>query len=219
MVNNFQIEGRKKNARDVYKAYRRKIEQLESHAKRFDQGEDNFDEMAVILRVIAIDNPTGISRSMLSTLGIATKIRILSTCAQFNSRNIAATSGLIIKRISSEGASYVAPLENSTHGGRLLNVDNWLDEIVFKAGEFIFTRSDVIRAIADKEGGAHFDREYAEGHYQLAYENALGWSMTYPDGNVEPLGDPFPSAIRQIVYEVLKMDALLKVEGWLHEIR
>lgn len=51
----------------------------------------------------------------------------------------------------------------------------WLNEIVFKAREFTFTRKEVIKAIADKEGGAHFDRKCDESHYQLSRENGLGW--------------------------------------------
>ena len=216
MVSKPQEEGRKKNAQEIYVGYRRKIEQLERHALRFDEGEDNYDEMAIILRVLTIDKPSTQSRSMLSTLGIATKIRVLSTCSPFNPKNLMPTNGLVIQKFNSEGASYVAPLGDSAHGGHLLNVDDWLNEIVFKAREFIFTRGDVIKVIAEKEGGAHFDREYNEGHYQLAYANGLGWSILYPDGSIENLGDPFPAAIRQIVFEVLKMDALVKAEGWLH---
>jgi hypothetical protein len=100
-------------------------------------------------------------------------------------------NGLVIQRINSEGASYVAPHGDSVHGGHLLNVDDWLNEIVFKAREFVFSRGEIIKAIADREGGAHFDREYNEGHYQLAYANALGWSILFPDGTIENLGDPF----------------------------
>jgi hypothetical protein len=217
MVSKAQAEGRKKNAREIYMGYQRKIEQLARHALRFDEGEDNFDEMAIILRVLTIDKPSTQSRSILSTLGIAIKIRVLSTCAPFNPNNLLPTNGLVIQRINSEGASYVAPLGDSVHGGHLLNVDDWLNEIVIKAREFVFSRAEIIKTIANGEGGAHFDREYNEGHYQLAYANAFGWSILFPDGTIENFGDPFPAAIRQITYEVLKMDALIKAEGWLHE--
>jgi hypothetical protein len=217
LVNKEQKQNRKKSAADIIEGYIRKINQLENFAKRFDEGEDNYDVIAGILRVLVIDKPGGQSRSMLETLGVANKIRILSTCAPFSPMNLLPTTGIVVQRISENEIAYIAPLDDSPHGGRLMKVDQWMKEIIFIAHKFTFTRSQVISAIADKEGGAHFDRDFEEGHYRLSRENALGWSIQYPDGTTRSFGDPFPAAIRQIAFEVLKMNELLKAEGWLSE--
>ena len=213
-----QEEHRRKSAQEAYQVFSRKMKQLENLAADFDSGANNYDLMAIILRVVVIDNPKSKSRSLLSTLGVGTKTRILSTVEPFNEGNLLPNMGLVSQRVSATGARYEALLQNSPSGSRLLKVDDWLTEIVFKAGKFVLNRKDVIQLIADNDGGAHFDRFYEERHYQLSKENVLGWHVKYPDGRSEQFGDPFPAAIRQVAHEVLKMNSLLKAEGWLSEI-
>lgn len=58
-----QEHKQKKDAQDIYKAYRRKIAQLEIAVRVFDSDEDNYDVIATNLRVVVVDNPRGQSRA------------------------------------------------------------------------------------------------------------------------------------------------------------
>jgi hypothetical protein len=50
-----QEEHRRKSAKEAYQVFSRKMKQLENLAADFDSGANNYDLMAIILRVVVID--------------------------------------------------------------------------------------------------------------------------------------------------------------------
>jgi hypothetical protein len=68
----------------------------------------------------------------------------------------------------------------------------------------LFSRKDLVLALANKEGGAHVDPESDAAYSKLAKSNSMGW--TYQEGAAPevPLEDPVPYALRQISYEVIE---------------
>jgi hypothetical protein len=86
--------------------------------------------------------------------------------------------------------------------------DWWENELVYQDPYSVFTinRCDLVKAVADKEGGAHVDST-SDPRFE-ALEAGAGWEMTVNPPHhqvsiVEPAKYAVHSAIRQITYEAL----------------
>ena len=116
--------------------------------------------------------------------------------------------GLIMTRVSSTGDTgdvrYLPTLDDLhwTLKARKF-LDWWFRDIVFKDkdGE-IFTRKDLVLAIANTDGGGHVDPELGQVYIKLSRENSLGW--LFHAGSREWFENPVPPAIRQIAHEMLR---------------
>lgn len=81
----------------------------------------------------------------------------------------------------------------------------WLNPIIVDTKRRIFSRSDLIRNVADTDGGAHVDTGFEEQYMDLARNNSLGWSTCDDKNNeVSIYGDPVFACLRSIGYETIK---------------
>lgn len=67
-----------------------------------------------------------------------------------------------------------------------------------------FTRRDIIRAVANQDGGAHVDPKIEEKYKKLARENSLGWVTVTNEKTWNNLKGSELAAIRQIGHEILR---------------
>lgn len=81
---------------------------------------------------------------------------------------------------------------------------NWWEEIVVKDrnGE-VFTRKDLVLAVANKEGGAHVDPQLDEAFAELTRFNSLGWQVDTRGIRTPPDNSIVDASIRQIAHELL----------------
>lgn len=105
--------------------------------------------------------------------------------------------GLFLPRVNMEGGG--AP-----HVNRELPFRRWWELTVIKdADDRRFSRGDFVKAMANREGGAHVDPTLDEAYAKLARMNSTGWRVRSGSGAVTaPENTPVGPSVRQIAHEV-----------------
>lgn len=196
---------------------------LRSHAAAFDAGQPHFAKpLATTLRVLLHHNPRSDSHALLAQLGVVpAPMLFLDSGGEVNPANRVVSSQLVGMKLGGGKADYVAPLDQgpasmpperrwrhpssyglSQPGEWHTHKRWWLSFAIFKddAGE-TFTRADIVRAVANSDGGAHVDRSLKDAYDRLTRSNSLGWILHTNTGE-HPLGNPVLPTIRQIAWEV-----------------
>ena len=79
----------------------------------------------------------------------------------------------------------------------------WWDETVIRDRQGnIFTRKDIILAMANKEGGAHVDPELDEAYAKLTRFHSQGWQFRADGIRQPPENSLVAASVRQIAHEV-----------------
>lgn len=197
------------------------LQALELSARAFDEGyEGEAKRLAAAIRVLVHD--TRNSKSLLGQLG-RRSMQFYDTSIPRQSGTILTYNGITAMNLTSQGATYVAPLDQLPPDSRprYVSLDQWWSGVIFvdKAGHET-TRRDLILAVANKDGGAHVDPVLDGKYASLSRRNSLAWRFIGPRGDVRLKG-PEKSAVRQIAHEVLKsfnpamLDMKPRVEGTL----
>ena len=80
----------------------------------------------------------------------------------------------------------------------------WWEEIVIKDRQGnVFTRKDIVLAMANKEGGAHVDPKLDEAYAKLTRFHSQGWQVRTDTIRQPPDNSLVAASVRQIAYEVL----------------
>jgi len=184
---------------------------LTNSSKSFD---DTFTceakRIATTIRVLLYDNPTPKSNSISLLTQLDKKnIGFYDTASDINSDSPIPQWGLLV--ISLRSGKYLAPL-NNLPPDRLkkgkVRFDEWWDKIVLKdfAGN-TFSRSKLIKTLADKEGGAHVDSKLDKDYVNLIKNNSMGITYVTHRGGItseRAMGNPVLHSVRQIAHEVIK---------------
>jgi hypothetical protein len=98
---------------------------------------------------------------ILVQLGVRGSLRFVSSGFPSNPRNLLRETNLILARISSDGmAEYVPLLDQNPESLRRVQFHHWWErDTIFRGGAFRLTRKNLVFALRNKEGGAHFDKE------------------------------------------------------------
>ena len=90
----------------------------------------------------------------------------------------------------------------------------WDDEPVFILSCSKITRWNIVDWAANKDGGAHVDKEFPKPYQQL-HANVQGLTVTTPRGQAIHVSheNAHLAALRQMAYEVSKSPELLKLAG------
>lgn len=177
---------------------------LQFSVKNFDEGNElEAKRMAISLRIMLYD--TSNSKSLLGQLGLKKKIKFLNTAVPYSSTNLLSHHGLVGIKIEHLGnAKYFPFLDNKD--ARFNSFKDWWGEIVIKDKKSnTFTRSNLIKIVSNKDGGAHVDSDIDKDYYELKNGNTIGWIFTDINGNVKDLDNKIVFvSIREITFEVLK---------------
>lgn len=180
------------------------MQALELSSRSFDRGfEGEANRLAAAIRVLVHD--TSSSKSLLGQLR-QKSIQFYETSIPRNPRTIMTYSGLTAMNLTTEGAKYVAVLDDlpPDSSPRRVSFNEWWNKVIFvdrKGNET--SRKNLILAVANKDGGAHVDPVLDEKYADLSRRNSLGWRFSSPRGNFS-LEGPEKAAIRQITHEILK---------------
>lgn len=180
---------------------------LERSAQAFDDGyEAEAKRLAVVLRVLLHD--TQVSHSLLKQLRVKDRLAFLDTAEPIHPGNLMPTPGLVMMQMTTtaDGAEgrYVAPLGMSRpSGSKQVSFAGWWMNPVMKV-DGVWSRRDLVLALANTEGGAHVDPELDERYEQLAKKNGFGWVAASPAGERPFVGNAVAVATRQIAYEVVE---------------
>jgi hypothetical protein len=189
---------------------------MRASAAAFDAGDEaEARRIATAIRMLVHDTKN--SHSILGQLGAKEAIIYVDTAAEMNPRNILSEFSLAMVEIGLPGgARYVPYLDDLHEPAKDCDFDDWWAGLVVKDGEgTFFSRSELLLAVANKDGGAHVDPELGAEYARLSRSNSMHW--IFSDGQSDtPLGDPVPASIRQIAWELdeaLRRQDLIDLEG------
>ncbi|MBL7166518.1 MAG: hypothetical protein ISS55_08540 [Dehalococcoidales bacterium] len=190
------------------------IQFMVESAKSYDQGfEGEAKRLATAIRVLVHD--TTQSNALLTQLGRIKETLFYDSATDFDPNNLTSSNCLttikVGKREGEEqvGAEYVALLDR-VHSGRSTTKRVgferwWRRSIIYRdlPGRE-FSRRDLVRAVADQDGGVHVDPVLQAEYADLSRFNSLGWKLVVNDEPKDFNNNPVPPSIRQIAHEVLK---------------
>ena len=94
------------------------------------------------------------------------------------------------------------PLLGANRNSKTLPFEEWYQGVVFESKEYPFTREDCVESVADKDGGAHLDRNIPMDYYTFRQPTAL---QVLIDGQLAVFNqNPVYVSVRQIAWEVLE---------------
>lgn len=194
---------RKLSRSEIEEQYRIQWKLLRNSCGAYDGGDENeAKRIALSLRVLVHD--TVRSSSLLRQLELHDAL-FFDTAEDINRANLLPTFGLVLVRLSPEGARYVAPIRPLPlpRPPWLIPFEHWWNKTVIRIpGLFDVPRRDLVLCMADQDGGAHVDPSVDENYYRLTRENALGFVVTV-DGQTYPIPHIATASIRQVAEEVL----------------
>ena len=183
---------------ELNKAFRLEIQEFENNFKEavgyhplVEMREKKIASLALSLRKIIVDS--GGMKSLVTQMGIREQLWFSPICTFSRSdfaANIVAVYPLIETKY--DGKHYYCealfhPYDNSN---LRCDLDGWLNEIVIDPKgecEYKPTRLDVIRMIADKEGGAHYDSYHDEAYFEII--NNYAYKIVNADGGTVHLSN------------------------------
>jgi len=181
---------------------------MQESAISYDRGfESEAKRLAVVIRVLVHDTPQ--STSLLTLLGRKRQMLFYDSASKYNPRNLATSNCLTVMKVSAEEAEYVAPLDDLSSGrdkNKKRSFNNWWKRlIIYKDNKNnTFTRSDLVLAAANTEGGAHVDPRLDQAYADLSRFNSLGWKLFVHGEEKDFNNTPILPSIRQIAHEVLR---------------
>ncbi len=180
---------------------------LKSSCLTFDAGfENEARRIAISLRILLSDTKN--SKSLLTILELKQKLSFYTWRSEERKKQdrINREKGLvqhfgigIATLFFPGGAKYVPHFATVEYFK--VSFEEWWSEVIFIIGEFILTRGEIILSVADKDGGAHVDKQLKEGYFRFSRNQNVKASQ----GEVEfKLNSPAYVAVRQFAYEVEK---------------
>ena len=113
--------------------------------------------------------------------------------------------GLLIKKVTNKDNGLnldFLPLLGANKNSKTLPFEEWYQGVVFESKEYSFTRENCIEYVADKDGGAHLDRNIPMDYYTFRQPTALHVLI---DGQLAVFNqNPVYVSVRQIAWEVLE---------------
>lgn len=186
---------------------------LHSSSSAFDQGHRHeAKRLAVTIRTLLHD--TSMSRSLLGQLAFKNQWLFMDTAGSLNMQNPLPLMPFLMMRstvVDDQGrvvASYEPMLDDGPPrpGGYAARpFEEWWTMLVVRDGSGeIFSRKDLVMALANKEGGAHIDPHTQDRIAALAAGETLGWMIGDVDGERAVEDDPILPCVRQIAFELLE---------------
>jgi hypothetical protein len=198
---------------------------LRDACNQYDSGKENrAKQIAAGLRVLFHD--TRNSKSLLGQLGQISSRKWLDSAGPIAPMNLMGSNNLAFTRVtmtSDDGdvaPSYVPVLGDyaeipplvartafgtaSLARGTFLEFDRWWGMIVIDDKQANFSRSDLVLAVANQDGGSHVDPAIEETYQRLTRMNSMGFMAASHKIEAAPFDSPVPAALRQIAFETLE---------------
>ena len=209
---------KKLNEKDYRTHLKEQISFLQSSAKLYDFGtEIEAKRMAVALRVLVYgDNEKSQSQPLLGQMQLKKKMDFLSTARPYDEKNLLTEQLLLHLRMGSDGFTYLPAFEESGCN-HMLKYPKWSSEVVLTDKKHrTYRRKDIIKLLANKDGGAHVDATIPESLAPMKEDDYGGWETHTADGKISfGNNNPVYATMRQMTFEVLQ--SLYKVRPQLFD--
>jgi hypothetical protein len=189
-------------------AFRTQLELLANSAQAFDAGSlAEAQNLSTRIRVLVHDGP-GPGASFLAQIGAKESLPYLDTAQAEDPPGVIGFGGglcMISATVGDEGsARYEAPLERlapeRVHPPAAF-VDWWEDEILVDDRGNSFSRRAFVLAVANQDGGSHFDATLDAAYAELTRDRSLTSFQPAPGGDLS-FKNIAPPTIRQIAHEL-----------------
>jgi len=191
------------NIQDFKKQLIRQLNFINHSCLIYDAGhKDEAIRIATSIRVLVHDTKN--STSLLSHLN-AKKIRLLSTCHKLPESESNSMLGFFDGfgfKMTSKG---LQPLLDDAFSKEFIIVTDWWNQNVAIVNQYKFTRSSIVLAAANKDGGAHV-HESIDPEYQVL-KNGL-WTLSRDGSNIYEIIEHQFHTLRQFGYEILNSPEL-----------
>lgn len=172
-------------------------------AEMFDAGnEAEAKRIAVVVRTLVHDTPA--SQSLLELLGYKQKLYFAAQNYVHKPWNHLMFHGLVGLLMPREGPRFAPVFDRLVP--RMLAFDDWWQEPVLgtRSHDRLFTRKDLVLALANKDGGAHIDPALDDVYARLARDCDFGMKVSYGSQEFDWKQNPFLPSVRQIGHEMLR---------------
>lgn len=192
---------------DLKKQLYDQLELLKKLAELYDKGGTVAAKaMATSIRVLVHDTKS--SKSLLSQVS-QKNIDFYDTVGSeknaigSDSKRIGSYHGLV--GVGVANSTYIPYLDEPIPGhSKYVPFDEYWNRKIFIDGKNnVFTRKDVVLAIANQDGGAHVDPNLEEKYVELSRNNSMGLKSGIND-NLKPLEGAELAAVRQIGHEIIR---------------
>jgi hypothetical protein len=217
-----------KSQSELESQYETQLRFLQRSCDAFDDGDEaEAARLSATLRILLDERRN--MHPLMGQLGRLDTTLFFSTVREHDPKNLAPNSGLLLlAKVDGQDKWKHEPILDSFDCPRKLPFNDWWNETVFSdLGKNEFTRKELVRSMADQDGGAHVDPTLNEKFAGLSRIGTLGHSTSKGSASCQigskvgvsmPLDrtsmegeehhDPmlFPelAGVRQIAHEVLK---------------
>lgn len=191
----------KLNKRELLEHWNDQLSFIKLSAEQYDKGKENeARRIATSLRILFHEGPHSIP--LIKQTGLIHNFLLWSSGSIYTPSNLLSSWVLLLLEINASGAYYKPRKLGKGDRDRtfFLKYEDWWNEIIFDDKKNVFTRKDIVRYVANQDGGAHVDMKLDEKYAELVKHNSLGW-MDHMGNPVR--NNPAYAAIRQIAEELL----------------
>lgn len=181
---------------------------LRAATGQYDEGDQAFAQLiALHLRVLLHHNPRSNSHALLNQVGVLDLMWFLDSGGPVTPERLGGSTLTMIE-MSTAGTVRVVPRlddgpPDSPAAGSWGPFHLWWERpVVSDTQGQQFSRGALVKAVANRDGGAHVDPQLSEAYRELSRSNSLSMFFDVGGGD-EPMGNPVPAVLRQIGFEVL----------------
>lgn len=191
-----------KNEEEIFKAFSEQVDFLIQAANLYDSGNRPAIKMATpALRNLFYQQSYG--KILIDRISLIDKSKFYST-VRYYPKSVIYTGPVIPETIippDSDTASmvYLPNCYDDPFDAHQLNFDQWWDGILFIAGGDTFTRHEMVKFMANQDGGVHVDSGLEQKYSNMVHNLYSGQSM--PTGL--PTKELNLALMRQIVHETI----------------
>lgn len=119
----------------------------------------------------------------------------------YDEKNLMGHQGLVEMRLNDRYSGY-APILGQLNIEKLVDFDTWWNAIVLSdTRKNTFSRADVVKMLANKDGGAHVDPCLPKAYADISRHRGLGFTLE-TDESSEPALKIEAHTVRQICHEL-----------------
>jgi hypothetical protein len=196
---------------EMRQAYLVQISALESSCDGYDQG-NAWEAARLAASIYVLVNDGGRkNQSLITRLGLKRRILFVASGAIDDGKAALHQVLVGVSKKTATEAQFVPLLGTQSERHRKLRFGEWWDrDIIYRNGDLRITRKNLVFALRNFEGGAHFDHVRDPQYAKFAKESA--WTFTPAGGQSQKMYGIELATMRQVAWELLESLKLFQEE-------
>jgi hypothetical protein len=162
--------------------------------------------LAAIVYILVHDGKRR-TTSLLTQIDALDKMRFMASAPSVDDHNLLFQTNLVIIAFGESATAYLPLLDQGPPiPPRWIPFADWWNERVMRDNNLgqTLTRNELVRTLADQEGGRHFDEELRNPAYIKISSQDFGWKWVTPSGERQINPAAHFATMRQIAWEIEK---------------